>query len=389
MRMDDSCYAIKARRIFCEEGIIDNAAVVVADGIIAAVSTADLTDRVESIIDCSEFQIIPGLFDTHIHGACGYDTGQGTLTALNEMSLFLARHGVTSFLAATVTDRLDKVQAALANIDAAMGQVNGARLLGAYVEGPYLGEKHRGAHPASLLRPPRPRELAAFLAAGGNCVKTVAISPDLPDALAAIATIRQKGVNVAVGHTDATYEQTKQAFDAGAGIAVHIFNGMRGLHHREPGVVGAGLTDDRVYVELIADYEHVHPAVMNIIFRCKRKDKVVLISDAMAAAGMPDGEYTLGTLKVSVENSVARAEDGSLAGSTTNLLACVGRLIEQSGLAPLDAVHMASLNPAKLYNRDGEIGSIRQGKRADLVVVDDHYTPVITIIGGRLVYRRS
>jgi N-acetylglucosamine-6-phosphate deacetylase len=269
-----------------------------------------------------------------------------------------------------------------------MGRVEGAQILGSYIEGPYIGTEHRGAHPEKLIRNIELTEIQELIFAAGGTVKTVALAPEKENCLALIQYLRQQGIYVAMGHTNATYEQVQQAVVAGANITVHIYNGMRGLHHREPGIVGAALVNDKIYTELIADFIHVHSGAMEIVLRCKPKDKVVLISDAMQATGLPDGQYKLGTLEVTVQDGVVRTADGSLAGSTTTILQSVRGLIQRMGVDPLVAVHMASLNPSRLLGLENNIGSIKIGKQADLVVVDQNFKVAMTVIQGKVIYKK-
>ena len=386
--MERMRYAIAAGKIYTEDKIVENGVVIVENGSIAAIREKDTTLHAELLYDCSEFQILPGLIDTHIHGANGYDAMQADFTALNEISKYLATKGITAFVPTTVTDELPKIKRTLANIKACIGKVEGAQILGSYIEGPYITAEHRGAHPQKLIREIRLTEMEELMVASGNTVRTVALAPEKQKSLDLIKYLYQAGIHTAIGHTSATYEQVQQAAEAGADIAVHTYNGMRGLHHQEPGTLGAVLVNDKIYTELIADFTHVHPAAMEILLRCKPKDKVILISDAIEAAGLSDGQYILGTLQVVVENGIARTESGSLAGSTTNILKCVQGLIEKMAVSPLLAVHMASLNPSKLLGVDFTIGSIKLGKQADFVVVDNNFEVVMTVVNGKVVYHR-
>ncbi|GMA98666.1 N-acetylglucosamine-6-phosphate deacetylase [Pelosinus sp. IPA-1] len=381
-------YAIAAGKIYTEDEIIENGVVIVENGSIVAIKEKDANLQAKVLYDFSEFQVLPGLIDTHIHGANGCDTMQADFTALNEISNYLATKGITAFVPTTVTDELPKIKRALANVNACMGEVEGAQILGSYVEGPYITPEHRGAHPEKLIREIRLTEMEELIVASGNTVRTVALAPEKQNSLALIKYLHQVGTHVAIGHTSATYEEVQQAAEAGANIAVHTYNGMRGLHHQEPGTLGAVLVNDKIYTELIADFTHAHPAAMEILLRCKPKDKVILISDAIEATGLPDGKYMLGTLQIVVKKGIARTESGSLAGSTTNLLQCVQGLIEKMAVPPLSAVHMASLNPSKLLGVDSIIGSIKRGKQADFVVVDNNFEVVMTVVKGKVVYQR-
>ncbi|CUH95131.1 N-acetylglucosamine-6-phosphate deacetylase [Propionispora sp. 2/2-37] len=385
--MDTSHYAITANKIVLENRIIENGAVVVNNGLIEAIVDSKSRLNVGCVWDFSAMEIWPGLIDTHIHGANGYDVMAADFTAVNEVSKFLARKGVTSFVPTVMTAPVDQMQKALQNIHACTGQVEGAEILGAYLEGPYLAASHRGAHPQDSLRPVEVKEVDEFIKAAAHSIVTVALAPESKNSVTLIRHLVRQGIHVALGHTGATYEEMGSAFAAGADIAVHTYNGMQGLHHRKPGAVGAILTNDRVYAELIADFIHVHPAAIDILFHCKPKDKIILISDAMAAAGLPDGEYTLGTIPVIVRDTIARAPNGSLAGSTTNLLNSVAALINKMAVDPVDAINMASRNPARLLGLERQIGTIQEGKKANLAIVDTKFQVAMTLVNGKVVYQ--
>ena len=385
--MDISHYAITAKKIVLENRVIEDGAVVVNNGFIEAIVDSQSRLAVDCVWDCSAMELWPGLIDTHIHGANGYDVMAADFAAVNEVSKFLVRKGITAFVPTVMTAPVDQMHKALQNIQACTGKVEGAEILGAYLEGPYLAASHRGAHPQDLLRPVAVKEVDEFIKDAAHRILTVALAPESKDAVTLIQHLVRQGIHVALGHTGATYEEMVSAFAAGADIAVHTYNGMQGLHHRKPGAVGAILTDDRVYAELIADFIHVHPAAMNILFRCKPKDKIILISDAMAAAGLPDGEYTLGPIPVIVRDTIARAPGGSLAGSTTNLLSSVAALINKMAVDPVDAINMASRNPARMLGLEQHTGTIQAGKKANLVVVDTKYQVVMTLVNGKVVYQ--
>lgn len=386
--MNELRYGIVAEKIYTEEKIITKGMIIIEDGRIAGIVSNQDRMQVETIYDFSSFQIIPGLIDTHIHGANGYDTMGADFTSLNEISKFLAKNGITAFVPTTVTDELINIKKALINIQDCMGRVDGAQILGSYIEGPYIGAKHRGAHPEKLIRNIELIEIQELISSLGQTVQTVALAPEKENSLTLIKYLRQRGIHVSMGHTNATYEQVQQAVTAGANIAVHIYNGMRGLHHREPGMVGAALVNDNIYTELIADFVHAHSAAMEIVLRCKPKGKVILISDAMQATGLADGQYRLGTLDVIVQDGIVRTEDGSLAGSTTTILQSVRGLIEKMDVDPLTAVHMASLNPSQLLGVEKNLGSIKIGKQADFVIVNQKFEVVMTMIKGKVIYKK-
>lgn len=381
-------YGIKAKNIYCEDKILKNATIIIQDGIIKKVLEEHEENDVKTIIDLNKYSIIPGLIDLHVHGANGYDTMDGNFDSLNEISKYLASKGITSFLPTTVTEKIEKIKQAINNIGSCIGKVEGAEILGPYIEGPYICKEYKGAHPEHLIKDLNLEELEELIEASKHTVKVITIAPEKKNAYECIRYLTANNVQVSMGHTNATYDETVGAINCGAKVAVHTFNGMRGFNHREPGVLGAVLTKDDVYCELICDLVHVHPASVDLLLRCKDKEKVILISDGIQAAGLQDGEYMLGALKVNVKCSIARVESGSLAGSTTNILACVKNIIEKVGLKPLEAIKMASLNPSRLLNIDKSIGSIREGKKANLVILDDNFNVVKTLINGKEVFTR-
>lgn len=381
-------YGIKAKQIYCEDKILENATLIINNGIIEDIIVGEYKGNLDRLLNLEEYSIIPGLIDLHIHGANGYDTMDANFHSLNEISKCLATKGITSFLPTTVTDKIEKLKNALANVQESIGKVEGAEILGSYVEGPYITKEHKGAHPEDLIKEIDMGEIEELIKASKDTVKIMTIAPEKKDAEKCIQYLTERGIQVSMGHTNATYDEGIKAIQCGAKISVHTFNGMRGFNHREPAIVGAVLTEDEVYCEIICDLTHVHPAAIDLLLRCKGKNKVVLISDSMQAAGLEDGEYMLGALKVIVKCSIARVQSGSLAGSTTNVLYCIKNMIEKLEMEPLEAVNMASLNPSKLLGVENVIGSIKKGKKANFAVVDDNFNVFKTIVNGQVVYNK-
>ncbi|MCT4565980.1 MAG: N-acetylglucosamine-6-phosphate deacetylase [Maledivibacter sp.] len=380
-------YLIKASEIYSEDLIISDGSLVVSDGRIAEIgSQIDYKDI--DIMDLSEYKIIPGLIDMHIHGAKGYDTMDSSYEAINEISKYLAQNGVTGFLPTTVTADWERIRAAVKNVHDTMEKgVGGASIIGSYIEGPFITEKNKGAHPSQFIRKIDSEEIDGLIDDGKGSIRVITIAPEKEDALELIKDLNSRGIKISIGHTDATFNETKCAIENGANIAVHTFNGMRGLHHREPGVLGAVLSIEDIYAELIADFVHVHPEAIKILVKCKGAENISLISDCMRAGGLADGEYKLGELEVVVKDSVPRLPSGALAGSTFKIINGIKNMVNTVGVAPLDAVHMASFVPAKMLGIDKEYGSIKEGKRANLTVIDDSYNVIMTIVDGKIVYR--
>ncbi|MDP0589880.1 MAG: N-acetylglucosamine-6-phosphate deacetylase [Candidatus Endonucleobacter bathymodioli] len=383
---DMADFYLKAKEIFTEDKIIHNAFMGISNGLI--VSIGDRPGRNDNVVDLGDGKIVPGFIDIHIHGSGGFDVMDASYEALNTISTAIAANGVTGFLGTTVTSSWDATICALKNIHECFSiGLKGAELLGAYSEGLFFSDQFKGAHASEYFLAPTQDRLDAMLGATGGKLKVLAIAPELEGAIDAIRYLTKKGIKVMVGHTGATYQQSKAAFDAGAVGGVHIFNQMLALHHRQPGTVGAILHNRDTFAELIADGVHVDPVIMDLVYRLKGVDKTALITDCICAAGLGDGVYKLGLLAVTVTNGVARTHTGALAGSTLVLNKAVANMIKLVGACELDAVHMASLTPATLLGLDKETGSIKENKRANLAVLNDNYDVSMTFVDGNVVYQ--
>jgi N-acetylglucosamine-6-phosphate deacetylase len=310
--------------------------------------------------------IVPGFVDLHVHGGGGHSFTTGDPDSARAAARFHGRHGTTTMLASLVTSPYQLMHDATV----AFGPlIDEGVLAGLHYEGPYLSANRCGAQNPDHLRPVDETELSTLVDLGG--VRMVTIAPELPGALAAVARLCKRGVIVAIGHTDASYEQAMAAIAAGAAVGTHVCNAMRPIHHREPGPIVALLDAPGVICEQIADGIHLHDAMLRHTIRCAGPDRVALITDAMDAAGMPDGDYELGGQAVTVTGGVARlTANGAIAGSTLTMDAAVRRTV-QSGVSIVDAARMAAGTPARALGLDGEIGTIEVGKRADLVRLDD------------------
>lgn len=356
---------LRARRLLTEQGWQDDRQVHIQDGIITAIEPIPT-----GVVSRDAELLCPAYIDTHVHGGGGVDVMDDAPDTLDKLAMHKAREGVASWLPTTVTAPLPEIHAALARIARRCHAGGpGAQVLGSYLEGPYFTPQNKGAHPPALFRELHLAELDELIAISRNTLRVVALAPEKPGALQAIAHLRQRDVRVMLGHSAATWAQTRAAFDAGANGLVHCYNGMTGLHHREPGMVGAGLTDPRAWLELIADGHHVHPAAMTLCCRCA-KDRLVLITDAMQAAGMPDGRYTLCGEEVNMRGGIVRTASGGLAGSTLSVDAAVRNMVELTGISAEEAIHMASWHPARLLGIDRTLGSLRVGKQASLIALD-------------------
>lgn len=325
----------------------------------------------DTVIDCEGYTIVPGLVDIHIHGCAGADTCDGTREAMDAMGQYLLAHGVTSFCPTTMTVNVPTIDRALTAVREAAEHPleDAARIVGINMEGPFIAEGRKGAQLAEHILPPDIGLLRHWMEISGGLVKLIDVAPEQPGGMAFVKAAREL-CHVSIAHTVADYDQAKAAFDAGVDHATHLFNAMAGLHHREPGVVGAVFDDDRVFAEMICDGLHLHPAVLRTAFRLLG-DRAMVISDCMRAGGMPEGETAeLGGQTVYVKNGRATLADGTLAGSVTNLLDEVRNLV-RFGIPLEQAVKAASYTPARSLGLEKDIGSIAPGKRADLLVLDD------------------
>lgn len=376
--------AIKVEKVYTPERIIDNGYLLFEKGKIQEITTVK---PLCEALDFSGCYAIPGMIDMHIHGIAGHDTMDGNINALQEISMSLAKHGVTGFLPTTLTHDFEKVKNAVKVVSEAIGKMSGAEIIGSYVEGPYITAEHKGAHPVRYMRELSIDELDELIDASNNTIKVITIAPEKVNAIEAIGYLNEKGIHVSMGHTNADYDTTNRAIQHGARIAVHTFNGMRGFNHRDPGCLGAVLTNNQCQCECIADLQHVHPGAIKLLYRAKGTDQMILISDSMAAADLPDGDYTLGILAIKVENKIARTlENGSLAGSTTNLMECLKNVKGVLGTSLETILPTVGLNQAKLLGIDHEVGTLEVGKKANIVLIDDQFNVKATFINGGMVY---
>ncbi|ROP51889.1 N-acetylglucosamine-6-phosphate deacetylase [Streptomyces sp. PanSC9] len=319
------------------------------------------------VVDVRNHWLVPGFVDIHNHGGGGASfagTPEQILTAIRTHRL----HGTTTLVASTVTDAMDLLvrQAGLLSELAEQGEIAGI-----HFEGPFIAPCRKGAHSEALLRDPDPAEVRKLIDAARGKAKMVTLATELPGGVDSVRLLAEHGVIAAIGHTDASYEQTVEAIDAGATVATHLFNAMPGLGHRAPGPIAALLEDERVTVELINDGTHLHPAALELAFRHAGANRVAFITDAMDAAGIGDGRYMLGPLEVEVSEGVARlVEGGSIAGSTLTLDRAFKRAVTVDGLSVEDTVTALSANPARLLGLSDRVGSLEPGKDADLVLLD-------------------
>ena len=325
--------------------------------------------------------LAPGLIDTHVHGGAGAQCNTPDPDEVDAVAAFHALHGTTALLATTAAAPLDELEASLAAIAR-----SGPIVIGAHLEGPFLSAEWPGAMDPSAFADPDPDAVARLLEAGAGTVAMMTLAPELPGALELIGALTGSGAVASLGHTDASYEQAEAAVAAGARSVTHLFNAMRPLHHRDPGAIGAALDLPQVGCELICDGVHVDPVVLRLAHRIKSSARVRLVTDAIAAAGMPDGRYRLGAAAVDVSGGIARVPSGeSLAGSTLTMDAAVRHAVEYLHVPVPEALAMASANPARMLGIDHRKGAIAAGLDADLVILDDELRCHATMLAGEWV----
>lgn len=383
---------LRASRIVTPTQVIDRGAVVVGDeGRIVHVGPADKAPRVEAeTLDLGGWWLLPGLIDIHVHGGNGVTFGILGRVAqdLEAYSRWVTSTGVTGFLCSVgAPDAGTLLQIVEECADALDAGLPGAEGLGIHLEGPFLNPVRKGAFSAAWLRQPAQAEAENLLRAGRGWIRQMTLAPELPGAQEVAERMRAAGVVVALGHTDSSYEQASAALRGAFTHVTHTFNAQRGFGQREPGVFGAVLASDGVTAELIADTVHVHPGAMKVLLRCLGTDRVVLVTDAMAAAGLSDGQYDLVGNRVVVQGGRATLLDGTLAGSTVALNACVRNVHQEVGVHWPEAVKMASLNPARAMGFANRLGSIAVGKDASLTAVDENMTVGLTMVKGKVVYQ--
>ncbi|WP_123039279.1 N-acetylglucosamine-6-phosphate deacetylase [Cohnella candidum] len=370
---------IVGARVATPDGVLENGWIWLRDGKIAGLGGYEGSDSIPAEaanavrVEGAGGWVLPGFIDMHVHGGAGHDFMDADAEELRTITRFHGRHGTTGMLATSMTSPREDLTRVLERVSRFIaGGMPYARLLGVHIEGPFVSLKWKGAQNPAYILPPQPEWLEGWVRDYPGLIRQQTLAPETEGALAYIEQLNAAGAVAACGHTDATYEEILKAADHGLRHAVHTFNAMRPYHHREPGTVGAVLTDPRIMAEVIADGHHVHPAGIKMLVAAKGSDGVILITDAMAAAGMPDGEYEIGGLPVVMAAGVARLKDGgSLAGSTLTMIDAFRFMVREVGVPIPAASKMASANPARQLGLDGEIGTLAADKRADVLLLDE------------------
>lgn len=382
--------AITAAALFSPLERLENPIMLIDDGIISAIGTqAELTIPAKARrIDFPGAILAPGFIDIHIHGGAGFDVmdAGSDAFALATIETHLASHGVTSYCPTTVTAGIDATLKSLSALGKAIREESAKKSgracpLGIHLEGPFLSIEKCGVHPVKEIQPPCLELFEQFWQAAEGTIKVMTMAPELPGADALIREATARGVRVSVGHSNADASSTQSAAAAGALHATHTFNAMRPLDHREPGILGVVLSDDRFTADIIADGVHVAPEIIKLFLAAKGPERAMLITDAISATGMPDGRYRLGTFEVEVNKGKCMLA-GKLAGSVLTMDGAVRNVIEFAKLSLLEAVRLASLNPARMLRVDDRKGSLAVGKDADIVVLTPQGKIIKTIVGG-------
>lgn len=382
-----------ASRLFTPTEEIPHPLLTVEDGRITEISarSQEPVSGSAAIVDFGDAVLAPGFFDVHMHGGAGLDVMRASVADLPRLGRFLTTHGVTGYFPTTVAAPLDATCAALERLadaieaagnNAANGDPVQARPLGIHLEGPFLSHKRRGVHPPEYLVLPTIQVFERLWQAARGHVRMMTIAPEIPGAMEVIAEAARRNVCVSIGHSDAEMPVAQDAVKAGARHATHTFNAMRPLDHRDPGIIGEVLTDDRLSADIIADGIHVAPAMVKLFLQAKGSEHAVLITDAMSAAGMPDGRYQLGPIEVDVKDGKATA-GGSLAGSVLTMDRAVRNVTQFAGWSLQNAVRAATLNPARAVGLAASQGVLAAGASADFIVLSAAGEVLKTVVGGR------
>ena len=379
-------YYVYAKQIVLDDQVIDKAYLTIEDGKFGPILMEEPQDA--PIKDYSQSIVAPGLVDTHIHGYKSHDVMDNDFEGIKVISEGLLSCGVTSWLPTTLTSSAELLNDVCETIGNHYQEVTGAKIRGIFLEGPFFTEKYKGAQNPKYMSDPSVDKLAKWHELSQGLVNKIAIAPERKGVKEFIEFAKSKGVYTALAHSDATYEEAAAAVEAGANIFVHIYNGMSGLHHRKPGMVGAALSLDKVFAEMICDGHHVHPAAARVVTRARGPKETVLITDCMRAGGMGEGQSRLGEFEVVVKDGTARLKDtGNLAGSILELKQGVKNVVDWGLVSPAEALRMASLTPAQSVGIDSVCGRIAPGYEADFIVVSDQLELEATYLDGELRYQ--
>ncbi|OUP79068.1 N-acetylglucosamine-6-phosphate deacetylase [Erysipelatoclostridium sp. An173] len=373
-------YCILNGKVILKDQVID-ANVFVSGSKITEISKRQPED--ETVIDAKGRYVSPGFIDVHSHGRGGSDTMYPTFDDINTITTASIKTGVTSILPTTMTMSVEDTYAAIKNVAENIDKVDGSKILGVHMEGPFFNKKYKGAQPEEFMIEPTVENYHALTGEYDWAVKKLSLAPEREGCIPLIEYLVKEGVTVSIGHTDATYDQAVAGINAGATSGTHTYNAMTPLTHRNPGVVGAIMSHDQVYAELILDGIHVSFPAAKVLLKAKGLDKVMLITDSIEASGLPDGQYKLGNQPVYVKDNAARLKDGTLAGSILALNDAVKNAYKNLDLTIYEAVNLASYNPAKNLNLI-DLGEIAVNKTADIIMFDDDIRVDFAMVDGKI-----
>lgn len=379
--------------------VLKNSAVLIEDNLITKITDikkSEKYDRNHQVLNFdSDKYICPGLIDIHTHGAMGKDIMDGDIDSIDTISDFHFKHGVTSFLATTLSAPQKEILKSIQAVnDFNRIYKKGAEIIGINIEGPYLNNEKNifyGAQNPKFIRKIDKRELDEFIKAAGGLIKIITIAPEVsPDSYDIIKYLTNNNIVVSIGHSNASFEETNKAFAAGANLITHLYNTTGTWHHRETGIIGASLIDNNVYCEIICDGLHVHQSAIKMTYMIKPPEKIITITDSIRAAGLKEGtEYDIGKRKGVIKDGIGRFSDGTIAGSTLTLNIALSNIHKWIDISFPQLINTATLNPATLLGLEKNIGSLEEGKVADIVVFDKEFGVDIVIKKGKISYKNT
>lgn len=371
--------AIINSKLYKDNRFIDNKIVIFDQHIISISDT--LPEGVE-VIDAKGQYLLPGFVDVHVHGSMGADVMDASKDALDTISKGLSKTGVTRFLATTMTMSLEDIDKAIVNVRTHQNDLTGAQVLGVHLEGPFINKKYKGAQRAEMIQKPSWKVISPYL----DIIKLITLAVEEDEDLEFVKN--NPGIKLSIGHTSANYETALDAYDLGVCHCTHCFNAMTGLHHREPGVVGAVFTKP-YETEFIADGIHIHPQFLDTFISIIGKENGIMITDSMRAGGMIQGEYDLGGQAVTVDDTSARLADGTLAGSILTMDRAIRNMKSFTNLSLEEIIPMATINPALSIDKTPNYGSIKENNLADFVLMNEDLFVTTTIVNGQVVYKKG
>ncbi len=394
---------IMGGKLILPHGIIPNQELVISNGKIANIQTQNkdslkmkksasqrIMENEHTIIDATNLYIAPGFIDLHVHGGYGWDTSMGTTTALQNIALYHTQGGTTSLLPTLMAAPPLMTEKFLQSVSRLTGKkTGGATILGAHLEGPYLNPLKAGAQNPAFLHHPDVKEMQRFISLAKDSLKIVTLAPELPGSKELMALLKHHDIVIAIGHSLATYDQTVEAFQEGLCHAVHLFNALAPFHHRQPGVIGAVLTHPGISIEMIADNHHLHHSVLQLLGNIKKEENLILVTDAIAAAGLPPGIYSLAGQTISLHNGCCQLPNHTLAGSNLTMIQAIRNMVYLAHVPLEQAVLLATRHPAKRLGLASHKGSIAPHMDADLVFLDQNLQVTMTMVMGEMVYQQA